>query len=132
VTTVILLRLRYKLTIHGRRERLLLAEEAGALAWHPGAADAVLKGEAVRAMLEASASGDLHPFARQRLLTQSIERVTTALGDSIAAYAQERSQSLAGNHARVRAAASGSARVSVEPVLPADIIGLFVLVPAGH
>jgi hypothetical protein len=124
--------LRYKLTIHGRRERLLLAEEAGALAWHPSAVDAVLKGEAARALLEAPASGDLAPAARLRLLTQSIERVTTALGDSIAAYAQERSQLLAANHARVRAAASGSARVSVEPVLPADIIGLFVLVPAGH
>ena len=33
VTTVALLRLRYKLTVHGRRERMLLAEEAGALAW---------------------------------------------------------------------------------------------------
>jgi superfamily II DNA or RNA helicase len=32
-TTVSLRRLRYKLTVHGRRERLLLVEEAGALAW---------------------------------------------------------------------------------------------------
>jgi hypothetical protein len=131
VTIITLLRLRYKLTIHGRRERLLLAEEAGALAWHLGAVDAVLKGEAARALLEAPAAGDLAPVARQRLLAQSVERVTT-LGDSIAAYAQERSQSLAENHARVRSAASGSARVSVEPVLPPDVIGLFVLVPVSH
>ena len=131
VTIVTLLRLRYKLTIHGRRERLLLVEEASALAWHLGAVDAALKGEAARALLEAPAAGDLAPVARQRLLTQSVERVTTALGGSIAAYAQERSQSLAENHARVRSAASGSARVSVEPVLPPDVIGLFVLVPAG-
>jgi hypothetical protein len=33
VTTVFLLRLRYKLTVHGRRERLLLVEEAGAAAF---------------------------------------------------------------------------------------------------
>src|SRR5262249_17268945 len=132
MTTVALLRLRYKLTIHGRRERLLLAEEAGALAWHAGTVEVVLKGETARALLEAPASGDLTLGARQRLLTQAIERVTTALDSAIAAYARERSQSLGENHARVRAAAAGSARVSVEPVLPPDIIGLYVLVPAGH
>ena len=33
VTTVALLRLRYKLTVRGRNERMLLAEEAAALAW---------------------------------------------------------------------------------------------------
>ena len=132
MTTVALLRLRYKLTIHGRRERLLLAEEAGALAWHAGSVDAALKGEPARALLETTATEDLDPIARQRLLTQAITRATTALDGSIADYARERSQSLGEGHARVRAAASGSARVSVEPVLPPDIIGLYVLVPAGH
>jgi hypothetical protein len=132
MTTVALLRLRYKLTIHGRRERLLLAEEAGALAWHVGSVDVALKGEAARALIEAPASGDLTLSARQRLLTQAIERITAALDSEIVVYARERSQSLGENHARVRAAASGSVRVSVEPVLPPDIIGLYVLVPAGH
>ena len=41
-------------------------------------------------------------------------------------------KALAEDHARVRAAAAGSARVTVEPVLPPDVIGLYVLVPAGH
>jgi superfamily II DNA or RNA helicase len=132
MTTVALLRLRYKLTIHGRRERLLLAEEAGALAWQAGSVNAVQKGEPARMLLEAPASGDLALGARQRLLTQAIERATTALDASIATYARERSLSLGENHARVRVAAAGSARVSVEPVLPPDIIGLYVLVPAGH
>jgi hypothetical protein len=94
--------------------------------------DAVLKGEEARALLEAPATGDLASVARQRSLTQAIERATTALDGSIATYARERSQSLGEDHARVRAAASGSARVSVEPVLPPDIIGLYVLVPAEH
>jgi hypothetical protein len=85
MTTVALLRLRYKLTIHGRRERLLLAEEVGALAWHVGSLDVALKGEPARALLEAPASGDLTLTARQRLLTQAIERVTTALEGSIPA-----------------------------------------------
>jgi superfamily II DNA or RNA helicase len=131
VTTVALLRLRYKLTIHSRRERLLLAEEAGALAWEAISNNAVSKAEAARALLEKAATGDLAPAARQRVLAQAIERVTKALDGSISSYARERSQALAEDHARVRRAAGGIARVSVEPVLPPDIIGLYVLVPAG-
>ena len=47
------------------------------------------------------------------------------LDGPIAAYARERAQALAEDHARVRAAAAGSARVTVEPVLPPDVIGLW-------
>lgn len=130
VTTVALLRLRYKLTVHGRRERLLLAEEAGALAWDAGSTRLFLEGEAARALLETPAAGDIAPVARQRLLTQAIERLASALDGSIAQYARERAQALMEDHARLRVAASGSARVSVDPVLPPDIIGLFVLNPA--
>ena len=39
LTTILLLRLRHKLTVHARRERLLLAEEAGALAFEANAAE---------------------------------------------------------------------------------------------
>jgi hypothetical protein len=53
------------------------------------------------------------------------------LDGPIAQYAKERGQALAEDHARVRAAASGSSRVTVEPVLPPDVIGLHVLVPGG-
>jgi superfamily II DNA or RNA helicase len=130
-TTVTLLRLRFKLTVHNRRERLLLAEEAGALAWDATSTNAVLKAEAARDLLEKPATGDLAQAARQRVLAQAIERVTKVLYGSISAYARERAEVLAEDHARVRRAAAGSSRVSVEPVLPPDIIGLYVLVPAG-
>lgn len=185
VTTVALLRLRFKLTVHGRRERLLLAEEASALAWEATSTDPVLNlpqklareygiGEladgtidtfppselparqaqwrameraaaeglipksnnreaehAARALLAQPSTDDLASVARQRVLAQAIERVAKTLHGSIDAYAQERSQALAEDHARLRRAAAGSARVSVEPVLPPDIIGLYVLVPPG-
>ncbi len=130
VTTVALLRLRYKLTAHGRRDRLLLAEEAGALAFEGAAAQPVLAGEAARALLEHAATGDLAVVARARLMNQSRERMAAALEGPIAAYARERAEALAADHARVRAAAAGSPRVTVEPIVPADIIGLYVLVPA--
>jgi superfamily II DNA or RNA helicase len=132
VTTVALLRLRYKLTVHGRRERLLLAEEAAALAWEGTAEKPVLAGEGVRALLEAPATSDLATVARQRLLGQARDRVAATLEGTIAAHARERARVLAEDHARVRVAAAGSARITVEPVLPADIIGLYVLVPAVH
>jgi superfamily II DNA or RNA helicase len=132
VTTVALLRFRYKLTIQGQRERLLLAEEATALAWEGAAAEPLLAGEAARALLEHPASSDLAAVARQRLVNQARERIGAALNGSIAAHARERAQVLAGDHARVRAAAAGSARVVVQPVVPADIIGLYVLLPAVH
>ncbi len=128
VTTVLLLRLRFKLTVHGRKERLLLVEEAGTLALEANHDAPNLAGEAARALLEHPASGDLAPIARERLLTEARARVRTALQTTIADYARARAADLASDHARVRSAA-GAPRVSVEPVLPPDVIGLYVLLP---
>ncbi len=131
VTTVLLLRLRFKLTIHGRRERLLLVEEAGALGFDGTTSEPTTSGEDAIALLEHPASGDLAASARQRILSQARERATGAFSEGIAAYARERAAKLAQDHARVRAAGASVARVSVEPVQPPDIIGLYVLLPQG-
>ncbi|MDA8049848.1 MAG: DEAD/DEAH box helicase [Rhodospirillales bacterium] len=128
VTTVLLLRLRFRLTVHGRQERLLLAEEAGALAFEANREAPSAEGETARALLEQRASGDLAPVARERLLARARERVQAALPGRIADYAEARARKLEEDHARVRNAA-GVARVSVAPVLPPDAIGLYVLVP---
>jgi len=53
-------------------------------------------------------------------------------GGPIAAYSRERAAALLQDHDRVRSALSqtgGVPRVTVEPVLPADVVGLFVLIP---
>jgi hypothetical protein len=50
----------------------------------------------------------------------------------VADYARERASALLADHERVRAAGAsmgGAPRVSVEPVLPADVLGIFVLIP---
>jgi hypothetical protein len=132
VTTIALLRLRYKLNVHGRGERMLLAEEAAALAWDASQTRTLLTAEAARALLDEPASADLAQVARQRLITKAIEQMPSLLEGSIAGYARERAKALSEDHARVRAAATGSARVTVEPVLPPDVIGHYVLAPAGH
>ena len=131
-TTVTLLRLRYKLTVRGRNERILLAEEVATLTWDSNQSRIVLAGEAARALLDQSATADLAQVARQRLIGKAIEQMPALLDSSIAAYARERAKTLSDDHARVRVAAAGSARVTVDPVLPPDVIGLYVLVPAGH
>jgi hypothetical protein len=131
VTTVFLLRLRYKLTVHGRRERLLLVEEAGAAAFEAASNEATATAGTAQALLDHPASGDLAAIARQRILAQARERAATILDDAIADYARRRAAELAKDHARVRAAGASVPRVTVEPVLPPDVIGLYVLLPAS-
>jgi superfamily II DNA or RNA helicase len=131
VTTILLLRLRFKLTVHARRERLLLVEEAGALAFSGSIGNVSATGAATLTLLDHPVAGELAPPARRRILNQARERVTTVFSAAITAYAQQRATELAQDHARVRSAGIGVARTSVEPVLPPDIIGLYVLLPQG-
>ena len=85
MTTVALLRLRYKLTVHGRRERLLLAEEAAALAWDAGRRETVLPAEAARALLEQPASRRSRRRSRDSgWSTKAREQMPAALDGSIA------------------------------------------------
>jgi hypothetical protein len=131
LTIVAILRLRYKLIVHGRRERLLLVEEAGAIAFQGSDKVPFATGETARTLLEAEASGNLAEVARNRLVVQARQRIEAALGGMIAAYAVERAQALSKDHARVRTSGVNVPRVTVEPVQPADIVGLFVLTPGG-
>ena len=131
LTTLLLVRLRHKLTVHARRERLLLAEEAGALAFDANTTAPKLVGDAALELLEHAAGGDLASVARDRVLTQARERVSIGYSAAIETHARARAEELARDHARVRAALPGVSRVTVEPVLPVDVIGIFVLVPAG-
>lgn len=131
ITTVTLLRLRFKLTVRGRHEQMLLVEEAAAMAFE-GTSDAPFAvGQTAWSLLDADASGNLANVARDRLVEQAIHRVKLMLDGSIATYAHERAQALAEDHARVRTAGVNVPRVTVEPVLPADVMGIFVQIPGG-
>ena len=130
MVTVALLRLRFKLTVHGRKEQVLLVEEANALAFNP-AGDIVASGEDARALLEPAAASNLAPGTRERLTAAARERIEASLATTIARFAVERGEALSADHARVREAGINVSRVSVKPVVPPDVIGLFVLIPAG-
>ncbi len=128
VTRLALLRIRYKLRVHARRERLLLAEEAALVALE--GEQLVCSGDDARQLLSATASGNLAPVARERFVKQAQAQLPGLLEGPIAKYVAERADELVGDHARIRAATGSGSKVTVEPLLPPDVIGLFVLMPS--
>jgi superfamily II DNA or RNA helicase len=127
MTRIALLRIRFKLIVHARKEQLLLAEEAALVAIQGGRIVGV--GEAAREMLNASAMADLAPVARDRFIAKAKEDIPRLLEGPIAEFGRSRAQELMEDHARLRAASGSASRVTVEAVLPPDMIGLFVLMP---
>ena len=127
VTRVALLRIRFKLTVHARKERLLLAEEAALVAIQGG--QIVAAGEAARELLNAPATADLAPAARDRFIVGAKEELPSLLKGPIADFVHSRAEELMADHARLRAASGTASRVTVEAVLPPDVIGLFALMP---
>ena len=127
MTRVALLRVRYKLTIHARKERLLLAEEAALVALQ--GTSIVATGEDVRDILNTPATADLAPIARDRMINAAKTGLSDLLAGPLADFVNQRAAELVEDHARLRAAAGSISRVSVEAVLPPDVIGLFVLMP---
>jgi hypothetical protein len=129
LTTVLLLRLRFKLTTSGRRT--LLAEEASAVAFGPSG-DAIATGQDALALLEPDASGDIAPPVIARQVEGAVARLPEYLA-AIAAYAATRAAALSDDHDRVKAATRGEGVTTVvDPVLPADVIGIYVLVPEAN
>lgn len=127
-TLVALLRVRFKLTVHARKERLLLAEEAALIALQ--GQSVIAQGALARKLLDTAAAGDLASSARDRLVTQARQALPGLLEGPISTFVKSRAEELMQDHARLRAAAGSASRVTVEAVLPPDVIGLFVLIPS--
>lgn len=128
MTTLLLLRLRYKLVTSGRMNRLLLAEEATGLAFSGLGQDVSLSAEDALALLEAEASSNIDESARIRQIDAARDRLASYT-PALEAFAHQRGEALSFDHLRLTEAAGGGATVKVTPVLPADIIGLYVLLP---
>lgn len=127
LTRIVLLRIRYKLTIHARKERLLLAEEAALVALQGNEIFASDAG--ARQLLHSEATSNLAPTAQARFIEKAQADLPALLNDSLVAFVHQRAEELMQDHARLRTAAGSSSRVTVDPVLPPDVIGLFVLIP---
>ena len=131
MTTLALLRFRFKLIIRAKQERLLVVEEAAAIAFDGTSDTPTLTGLDAWALLETNASGNLTDSARDRMIEHARARVASLLNGPISEFARSRAAQLAEDHSRVSAAGINVPKVSVEPVFPADVMGAFALVPGG-
>lgn len=127
-TLLVLLRLRLKLTVLARRERMLLAEEASLVAISNGRIAAT--GLQARILLATPAAYDLAAPARERTIRAAHQELPALLAGPLTEHSGQRAADLLADHGRLRAAATGAPRVTVNPVLPPDVIGMFVLLPA--
>jgi superfamily II DNA or RNA helicase len=141
-TIVLLLRLRHQLVTQrtgvGNRPSTLLVEEATALAWSGSSAvqPAPLEGADALSLLVAAPAADPPPHVRERSVAQALAQLPSRAAD-LDLFARRRADALLADHRRVRAAAAGAragtrtalGTTTVTPLLPPDVIGLYVLLP---
>ncbi|HOU14098.1 MAG TPA: helicase-related protein [Anaerolineae bacterium] len=133
-TTLLLLRLRYHLVTQRDGQTVeLLAEDCQTVGF-TGAPETAqwLTSDAVEALLNAEPAGNIAP----QQATQFLERVLDGfdrLRPHLEETAQARGAALLEAHQRVRTAARlKGTRVDVRPHLPPDVLGIYVLLPAGQ
>lgn len=127
-TVVALLRLRHQLvSLRSGKSSTLLVEEATALAWS-ASSPAPLEGAEALALLAPPPAADPPAHVRERAVQQGLGHLETRLRE-LDTFAERRAQALLADHRRVREAADARGSYSVKALLPADVIGLFVLLP---
>ncbi|MFT3840772.1 MAG: helicase-related protein [Myxococcaceae bacterium] len=126
-TTVVLLRLRHQLsTAKGGKTTTLLVEESMSVAWGPSGPPR--EGPEASALLSVPAGGDPPAHVRDRELAKALAHVE-ATRKQLDEVAERRAQALLADHRRVREAADARGSYSVKALLPADVIGAYVLLP---
>jgi hypothetical protein len=131
-TTVLLLRARMHLdVVQGGAETSLLAEEC-IVAGYRGQPAALtwLSADEPERLLAAEPAGNVPPDQRRVWLEGAIAALPE-LQAGIAALVRARAEEVLAAHQRVRSAARlRGVRTTVRPVLPADVLGLYVFMPA--
>ena len=128
-TTVLLLRIRHQLTVtHGANTRLLMCEEAVAVAASGAEPFSELSPDQTRALLSTEATRNLPAPLRDRQLQSALDALPS-WQSQLEAIAKSRAQALLLDHRRVREAAEGRGSYQVTASLPVDVMGLYVLLP---
>jgi superfamily II DNA or RNA helicase len=128
-TTVLLLRIRHQLTVtHGSQTRLLMCEEAVAVAASGSEPFAELAPDMTRQLLGAEATRNMPAPLRDRQLQTALDALP-GWQPQLEAMAKARAQVLLADHRRVREAAEGRGSYQVTASLPVDVMGLYVLLP---
>lgn len=132
-TSLLLVRFRFHLLVkrRGKDQSPLLAEDIRTLAFTGAPADpGWVDEESAAALLEAVPTGNIPPSLAKNQLQHFVEGLT-GLTPHIDQIAEQRAEALCEAHTRVRKSAKVSGKVDVVPVLPADILGCFILLPDG-
>lgn len=128
-TTVLLLRLRY-LMHEARAPRDIMAEECIVAGYRKDDNRVEwLQSAEAKALVEATIpQGQLSSLDIHRRLESELAFIQQAMSQEIAQIAERRARDLLDAHRRVRQTVQlGS--ISVKPVLPVDVIGVYILVP---
>jgi len=132
-TTLLLLRMRFLLELRhpGREPRQLLAEDAQVLAF-TGQSDEPtwLAAADPEALLGAAPAANIHPEQAVGQLERAVGTIGQLAGD-LERFTRERADVLLRAHQRVREGARAGGSATVEPQLPPDVLGTYVLLPAG-
>jgi superfamily II DNA or RNA helicase len=128
-TIVLLLRIRHQLSVsRGSDSRLLMCEEAVAVAAAGSAPFAELAPDAARTLLGAEATRNTPAPLRARHFQAALDALP-GWQPQLDAIARVRAQSLLQDHRRVREAAEARGSYQVPACLPVDVMGLYVLLP---
>jgi superfamily II DNA or RNA helicase len=135
-TTILLLRLRSQIGIEERdgtrwqRVRTLLSEEAIGVALAGSDPPRLLEDADALSLLAAEPVRNMDADERAFEVREALEELPLAM-PAIDAIANTRADALLADHLRVRdASVARGTRPTVEACLPADVVGLYVLVPA--
>lgn len=129
VTTLFLLRLRHQLSYKKRESsRTLMAEETLAVALEGRQNPRWLDDSQVIQLLDLTPSGNLGDAAARKEIEHAITffRSNTPQFETLAS---QRADALLADHRRVREAARDLGSYEVNPCLPVDLIGVYVLLP---
>ena len=128
-TTVVLARFRYHLHLVGTEADTILCEEIVPLAaTGSGEQLAWLDPAASEALLNARPEQNLTSTAIQQQLGL-LGRQLPALQQALVPLAQQRAATQLAAHQRVRTATRSRGKVTIEPVLPVDVLGAYILLP---
>ena len=133
-TTILILRARMHLDIACEGATTsLLAEECFVIGFQGRAGEGAvwLPPDKAEALLRAEPATNIHPGQREAWLREAIGGLPN-LRPAIDAIVRERAEAVLAAHGRVRAAARlRGVRYGVRPVLPTDVLGVYVLMPVG-
>jgi len=130
-TSLLLVRFRFHLLVkqRGASHAPMLAEEVRSLAFNGSPGEPIwVDDEQSDSLLEAVPTGNVTVSLVKNQLQHLIESLDN-LVPHIDEVAHQRADALHDAHTRVRKSAKMTGRVDVVPVLPADVLGCFILLP---